>query len=121
MRALSNEVATASSVTCDISDAPASAKYVADENWFSVSCLSLYNGKAGTALHYETGFDERSCQRYAAGQVKPPAYFLRELLRSEHGGVWLAALMEGSNPQWWRQLAAARKLCSEYWIELKDT
>jgi hypothetical protein len=85
-------------------------KSVVDENWFADMCRALFNGKAGTALHFITGFDERSCQRYAAGQVKPPAYFLRALLRSEQGWVFLNALMAGSSAQWWRDFELARDI-----------
>lgn len=51
-----------------------------------------------------TGVDERSCYRYAAGDVKPPAYFLRALLRSERGEAVLRYLMQGSDASWWRGL-----------------
>lgn len=78
----------------DISVAP-------DENWFAEMAQALLVPKPGTALHYITGFDERSCQRYAAGSVKPPAYFIRALLRSEQGGPILAALMDGCTARWW--------------------
>lgn len=81
---------------------------VDDENWFSVAAHALLPCKAGTALHYATGFEERACQKYAAGSVKPPAYFLRSLLRSEQGWQWLAVLMEGAEPQWWADIQRAR-------------
>jgi hypothetical protein len=88
-----------------------------DENWFADAAKILLPHKAGTALHYTTGFDERSCQRYAAGSIKPPAYFLRALLRSEQGYIWLAALMDGSDASWWRNFENVRKLSAEYRIE----
>ena len=91
-----------------------------NEDWFSDACRGLYNGKAGTALHFETGFDERSCQRYAAGQVKPPAYFLRALLRSEQGQTWLNAIMDGSDAQWWRELQGALKLLETFKITVRE-
>ncbi|MGH6878002.1 MAG: hypothetical protein ACREHV_11595, partial [Rhizomicrobium sp.] len=80
-----------------------------DAEWFSCACRKLFDGKAGTALHYLTGFDERSCQRYAAGQVKPPAYFLRALLRGEQGNIWLNAVMDGASPKWWREHAITER------------
>jgi hypothetical protein len=68
---------------------------------------------AGLALHYIAGtedFEERTCYRYASGARKPPAYFLRALLRSDQGSIFLAALMEGSTAPWWRDhLEAAGK------------
>lgn len=87
-----------------------------DADWFAEVCSVLFAHKAGTQLHYATGHDERSCQRYASGQVRPPAYFLRALLRSEQGQVWLAALMDGSGSAWWAELRAARQLCEQFQI-----
>src|SRR6202034_3960466 len=85
-----------------------------DENWFSQACRALLEHKPGTALHYVTGFDERSCQRYAAGSVKPPAYFFRALLRSEQGWTWLAAAMDGSSASWWLDIQRARDCSFAY-------
>lgn len=87
-----------------------------NENWFSDAAQRLYATKPGTALHYLTDFDERCCQRYAAGSVKPPAYFLRALLRSEHGWQWLSAAMDGSTAEWWRDLQRAQRIAEK----LKD-
>lgn len=79
-----------------------------EENWFPQACRTLVPNDAGLTLHYVTGFEERTCYRYAAGDRKPPAYFLRALLRSEHGWQWLAVLMDGAEPQWWRDIQRAR-------------
>lgn len=81
-----------------------------EENWFAEACRQLYESKAGTALHYETGFEERSCQRYAAGSVRPPAYFLRALLRSRNGWTWLNAIMDGCTEPWWLEIIEARRI-----------
>jgi hypothetical protein len=90
---------------------------VDDENWFSAAAKKLYAHKPGTILHLTTGLgDERLCQRYAAGEVRPPAYFLRALLRSDHGEQWLAATMDGAAVQWWRDVDAARALCAQFQI-----
>lgn len=89
-------------------DGEKSSAVKSDGNWFSVAARALYPSKGGTALHYVTGGDERLCQKYAAGTVKPPAYFLRALLRSEHGWQWLAALMDGSEARWWSDIQRAR-------------
>ena len=87
-----------------------------DGNWFLAAAKTLYPVKAGTALHYLTGFDERTCYRYAAGDSKPPAYFLRALLRGDHGEQWLNATMASCNSQWWLELGAAREFLSQYRI-----
>lgn len=92
---------------------------VEDENWFADAARSLLPAKAGTALHYTTGVDERLCQRYAAGHTRPPGYFIRSLLRSEGGWQWLAALMDGAEPQWWADIQRAR-LDSELLRKLVD-
>lgn len=75
-----------------------------DENWFSDAVLRLLGtDKPGTALDCitELRFGDRNCQRYAAGDVKPPAYFLRAILRGKHGEPFLHALMDGCESEWW--------------------
>lgn len=83
-------------------------------DWFSQSARRLYPHKPGTVLHLtaELG-DERLCQRYASGEVKPPAYFLRALLRSEHGWQWLSAVMDGSDAPWWLSLKRSAEIGSD--------
>lgn len=84
---------------------------VDDADWFAAATRTLLPNKAGTHLFLTTGCgDERLCQRYAAGHVKPPAYFLRRLQRSEYGWQWLCAVMDGASPQWWRELQQDRDL-----------
>lgn len=84
---------------------------VDDGEWFAKAARQLLPHKAGTILFLSTGLgDERLCQRYAAGQVKPPAYFLRALLRSEHGWQWLCAVMDGSGAEWFSELQRAQKI-----------
>lgn len=65
--------------------------------------------KTGIALFYAIGClgDERGCQRYAAGSVKPPAYVLRKLLRSPQGWVWLCETMKNCDEPWWRNVRLA--------------
>src|SRR4051812_42584474 len=75
-----------------------------DENWFSDSVLKLLGNEIpGKALDCITGleFGERNCQRYAAGHVKPTAYFLRALIRSKDGGPFFRAMMDGCAAEWW--------------------
>lgn len=92
-----------------------------DENWFSIAARQLYPVKPGTALHLITTLgNERLCQKYAAGDVRPPAYFLRALLRSDHGEQWLAVLMDGCTAGWWRDLESARHLCVNYQIVRRE-
>ena|SRR5882672_8039155 len=102
------EAADISAVETAIADKPAAD----DGDWFADMAQDLLAPKAGTALHYITGFDERSCQRYAAGTVKPPAYFLRALLRSPQGAQVLEFLMQDSDAPWWRGLVRARRIAA---------
>ncbi len=90
-----------------------------DSEWFPQICQALLPKDAGFALHVTTGLDERSCYRYAAGDRKPSADLVRALLRSDQGHVWLAAIMDGSDAPWWRELQAARDLSSKYRIEIR--
>lgn len=83
----------------------------ADDEWFVGACRTLLGDcKAGTTLHYQTGIAERSCQSYAAGHVKPPAYLIRQLLRGEQGWQWLCAVMDHADPSWWRRVARAVRI-----------
>jgi hypothetical protein len=81
-----------------------------DTRWFCSICRQLSPSDAGFVLHVLTGFELRSCYRYAANETKPPGYFIRALLRSDHGEQWLAALMDGSKASWWRDLQKARRI-----------
>jgi hypothetical protein len=81
-----------------------------DDKWFTDIIGALLPKDAGLALHVTTGFEERTCYRYAAGDRKPPAYFLRALLRSEQGWTWLAAVMDGTDAEWWLELQRARRI-----------
>lgn len=90
-----------------------------DSNWFAPVCKALLPKDAGFALHVVTGVEERSCYRYAAGDRKPSGDFIRALLRSEQGATWLAAIMDGSTAEWWRELQTARDLCSRYRVSVR--
>jgi hypothetical protein len=81
------------------------------DEWFADLARSVLGpSKPGTQLHFITGIDERSCQRYAAGHVKPPGYLIRALLRSEQGEQFFAALMHGSDAQWWNEHQRERRV-----------
>lgn len=81
-----------------------------DGLWFSNICKAL--GINGLTLHWVSGFRERDCERYAAGHVRPPGWFIVAVLRSEQGGVWLQAFMDGSDAKWWRDLERARRIAA---------
>lgn len=81
-----------------------------DEMWFAEICTQLVPKDAGLALRILTGFEERTCYRYAAGDRKPPGYFIRSLLRTDQGWTWLAAIMDGSDAGWWIELQRTRRI-----------
>lgn len=84
-----------------------------DADWFSRAARALYPNKPGTALYWLTGLgDERLCQRYASGDVRPAAYFLRALMRGEHGEQWFSAIMDGCDAEWWRDVQRARRVAA---------
>lgn len=92
-----------------------------DGDWFSKAARTLYPHKAGAILHVTTGLgDERLCHRYASGDTRPPAFFLRALLRSDHGEQWLSVLMDGCTAPWWRDLSDARHLLVNYRIVRRE-
>lgn len=72
------------------------------ESWFVAAVRTICGKDAGLHLHRITGFPERSCYRYAAGDREPPADFLRALFRSPQGAPFLAAFMHGCEAGWWR-------------------
>ena len=119
---VSLSVATGGAISCDGKSTAENSlqttnglSAVDDEGWFGAAPRQLYPVKAGTVLYLTTGLgDERLCQRYAAGTVKPSAYFLRNLLRGDHGEQWLNATLEGLDKEWWLQLGALRQLSSDY-------
>lgn len=63
---------------------------------------------AGFQLHVFTGFHERSCYRYAAGERDPPGYFLFTLLDSPQGGPWLDSILANCQQEWWLELKRDR-------------
>lgn len=95
--------ATSPCVSSDAGKTSTVKSDVEERGWFADAAQVLLPAKKpGTFLHYLTGYDERLCQKYAAGTVKPSAHFLRVLLRSDQGAQWLAAIMDGSAAPWWR-------------------
>lgn len=72
--------------------------------WFSIPAQQLLGSDLGLNLALATGFQERSCYRYAASERAVPGYVIYRLLRSEQGAQWLSALMDGCDAQWWRDL-----------------
>ena len=92
------------------------------DDWFyrAISGLLGKGNDAGYQLALLTKVPDRSCYRYTTSikekRRPPPAYLVRMLLRRDDGYPWLAALMENSNAQWWRELDAAREFLSQYRI-----
>lgn len=85
---------------------------VDDANWFAEMARDLLAPKAGTALHFITDFPERDCQKYAAGSIRPSAYYLRRMLRNKLGWQFLAYLMDGSDAPWWDEVLRAKRIAA---------
>lgn len=86
---------------------------VEEREWFrAVARELLGEDKPGTALHYITDkvFDERSCQRYAAGTVTIPVAFLRKLFASKQGEPFYDAFMALCDADWFRERERARRV-----------
>ena len=80
--------------------------------WFPPIAQALLGKGSGEQLCALTGFDARTCWRYAPKEkttkpVQPPGFFIVALLRSEQGGVWLRAFMDEHKPRWWREFLTA--------------
>lgn len=88
-------------------------KSVSDENWFA-DMVRATLAKPGLELHLATGFDERSCHRYAAGTVRPPAFLLRAMLRCEQGRTFLEFIMDGAEPEWWHEFKRAGRIAAQF-------
>jgi hypothetical protein len=84
--------------------------------WFRDAARQLLgtNCDAGLVLQTLTGVPARTAHRYAKGQRPPTAHIVRELIRSEGGWQWLAALMDGAQPQWWRDMDRARRIAAQF-------
>lgn len=83
-------------------------------DWFGdLARPLLIDTDAGFALHLLTGLLPNTCARYVAktesSRRQPPGYFIRALLRSEQGGIWLRAFMDGCEPKWWREQQSAEQ------------
>lgn len=96
----------ASFATDRTDDADASTdQMVSDgDGWFRRIIKRLLPNDAGLQLHLLTGFIERTCYRYCSGERQPPGFFIRALLRSDHGWTWLCAFMDGCDAPWWSDL-----------------
>jgi hypothetical protein len=70
----------------------------------------LLGKDAGLALALATGAPEGSCYKYVARKEprQPPAGLIRTILRTEQGWQWLCGVMEGAEPEWWRDTKRAR-------------
>jgi hypothetical protein len=82
------------------------------EDWFGSIARQLLGKDAGFGLHLATGFPEGSCYKYVTPKKprQPPGYLIRALLRTDGGYQWLAAIMDGSDAEWWRELQHTRRL-----------
>lgn len=92
---------------------PAQTGSEPDSQWFARASRQLLGSDPGLNLSLLTGVPERTCYRYASGERPATEYIVAKLLRSEHGWQWLAALMDGSNAQWWSDMQRARRITAQ--------
>lgn len=81
-------------------------------DWFVTPIAQLLPKDAGFALHLITGFEDRTCYRYAEGSRKVPGYFLLMLLASKQGEAFMRAFMAGRDVSWWQDMERA-KVCAD--------
>lgn len=89
-----------------------------EDDWFGRIARPLLAGTdAGYSLHLLTGFTPGTCGHYVArtrtSHRQPPGFFIRALLRSDQGAIWLAALMDGCEAPWWRDLQGAARVLAQ--------
>ena len=83
--------------------------------WFAEAARSLLQGgDCGFALFLLTGIPARSCYRYAKGTRPIPGWLIRQLLWSEQGATWLAAIMEGCAARWWHDHGVMQRKAALY-------
>lgn len=83
--------------------------------WFAEAMRAL--GINAEMLHTLTSDEPeqiRSCYRYASGERMPPGWLVIKLICSEAGPQFMALI--AANAKWWRELEAARDLCSKFTI-----
>lgn len=91
-----------------------------DPDWFGRPARKLLEGAdAGFALSLLTEVPASTCYRYVRGDTQPSMHFYRRLLFGPQGATWHAVLMDGCQQSWWRELQAARDLCSKFKIEAR--
>jgi hypothetical protein len=78
--------------------------------WFADACDCLIEKNPGLYLELQTGFQERSCARYAAGTRAVHPDIPRALYRSDDGEQWLRATMAGCQAKWWQRVNLALKI-----------
>ncbi len=69
----------------------------------------LFPVKTAHHLADLTGYSLRACEYWLSGEVVIPADALAELLRSDRGREFLAAVMADAIPRWWIALTAFLK------------
>lgn len=72
----------------------------------------LFSVKTAFHLSDITGYSVRACENWLSEKVVIPSDALALLLHSEWGREFLAAVMAGNTPRWWKQLKS--------WIEAID-
>jgi hypothetical protein len=75
---------------------------------FAAVVRSVLGKDAGQQLHLLTGYPERSCYRYAAGDRPPPVDFMARLFGTEQGECFFDLFMGTNRSKWWTARERAR-------------
>jgi hypothetical protein len=67
----------------------------------------LWPHKTAAHLVALTGYSQRSCEAWLAGESKMPAEAIAALFHSDWGLDFVAAVMAGHRPAWWDALVSA--------------
>jgi hypothetical protein len=90
-------------------------------------CQWLWPVKTDYELAYRVGSSDRACREIVSGRSTLSTERLAQLLRSEEGIVFLAAIMANAKPGWWvgfleqTKIHDARKKAARLQRELRET
>jgi hypothetical protein len=78
-----------------------------DHRWMGRILEEIFPTDTAVNVHRETGFNIRTCKRYVTGESRAPHRFLRAMLLSDQGELFLRILMRGCQEEWWLEFEEA--------------
>lgn len=97
------------------SNSMTAAPFIENEGAFSALhalmavCRRIWPDKTAANIAARTGVSERCAAFWLAGKYQMPLAAAHRLIRSEHGFLFLEALMAGSKQTWWRATVVAHR------------